>query len=161
MKFVSSIESFFCYIQVCKMSVVIVWYVAFYYASSLKWVNRGKDRSDAFRWKMHSGSFSYPISLAATEGTCSDLEYSDWSIPVSFILALFTLSLHGILAFFIELFQYIVYGRIVMLLYARDFFMVIHNVVYILHKSLSQRGEGKQYDVLAFIPLGFRNALRS
>ena len=43
---------------------------------------------------MHSGSFSNPISLAATEGTSSGLDFSSWSIPVSFMLVLVALSLH-------------------------------------------------------------------
>ena len=82
MKFVSSIESFLCYLQACKMSVVILWAVAFHYASCLKWTNGRKHRSEVFWWKMHSRFFSYSISLAATEGTCSGSKYSGWSIPV-------------------------------------------------------------------------------
>ena len=34
--------------------------------------------------------FSYPFSLTAIEGTFNDLEYSSWSIPVSFMLVLVT-----------------------------------------------------------------------
>ena len=60
----------------------------------------------------------YSNSLAATIGGCSGLDYSGWSIQVSFILVLPILSLHRNLSFFIELFQHIVYGWIVMLLYA-------------------------------------------
>ena len=67
---------------------------------------------------MHSGSFCYPVSLAATKGTCGGLEFSGWVIPVSSMLVLVTLILHPNLSFFIELFQRIVYGWVVMLLYA-------------------------------------------
>ena len=86
-----------------------------------------------FRGKMHSDSFCYPISLDATEGTCSCLEYSGWSIPVSFLLVLVFLSLHRNLSFFIELFQHIVYGWIVMLLYAKRYFL--HNTFCCLHST--------------------------
>ena len=75
--------------------------------------------------------FSYPISFAAVEGTCSGLEFSGWSITVSFMLVLVILSLHLNLSFFIELFQHIVYGWIVMLLYAQRFFL--HNTNCYLH----------------------------
>ena len=44
--------------------------------------------------------FSYPFSLAATEETCSGLKFSGWSIPVSFMLVVVTLSLHRKLSFF-------------------------------------------------------------
>ena len=77
--------------------------------------------------------FSYPVSLAPTQGLCSGLEYSDWSIPVSFMLVLFTLSLHRNLSFLIELFQHIVYGWIVMLLYAQRHFL--HNTYCCLHST--------------------------
>ena len=67
--------------------------------------------------------FSHPISLQW--GHCSGLEYSGWSIPVSFMLILVILSLHRNLSFFIKLFQHIVYGWIVMLLYAQRYFLHI------------------------------------
>ena len=88
--------------------------------------------------------FSYPLSLAATGGTCSVLEYSRWSIPVSFMLVLVTLRLHRNISFFIDLFQHLVYGWMLMLLYAQRYFL--HNtyiVAYIVHKSRSYRGEWK------------------
>ena len=69
--------------------------------------------------------FSYPIKFAATEGTCSRLEYSGWIIPVSFVLVFVILSLHRKMAFFIELFQHIVCEWIVLLLYAQRYFL--HN----------------------------------
>ena len=53
---------------------------------------------------------------------------------MSFMLALVTLSLHRKLSFFVELFQHIVYGWIVMLLYAQRYFLynnIMHIVVYI------------------------------
>ena len=57
MKIVPSIESFHCYLQACKMSVLLLWFIAFYYAFCLEWINRRKYRSDVFQWKMYSGSF--------------------------------------------------------------------------------------------------------
>ena len=62
---------------------------------------------------------------------------------MSFMLILVTLSLHRNLSFIIELFQHVVYGWVVMLYMLSDTFYIIHNVVYIVHKSLSQLGEGK------------------
>ena len=70
--------------------------------------------------------FSYPISLAAAEGTCSGLEYC-------FTLVLVILSLPWNLTFFIELFQHIVYGWIVMHLYAQRYFL--HNTYCCLHST--------------------------
>ena len=132
MKLVSSIKSIRCYLQVCKVSNITFWSVAFY-ASCLEWINSGKHRSDVYRWKMFSGPFAYPISLAATEGTCSGLERSCWSIPVSFMLVLVNLSLHRNLSFSIELFQHIVYGWVVMLLYAQRY--CLNNTYYCLHSK--------------------------
>ena len=76
----------------------------------------------------YSGSSYYP-----TEGICSGLEFSGWSLPVSFTLVLVTLSLHRNLSFFIELVQHIVYGWIVMLLYAQRYFL--HNTYCCLHST--------------------------
>ena len=75
--------------------------------------------------------FSYPISLASTEGTCSGSWYSGWSIPVSSILVLVTLSLHRILSFFTEMFKHFVFGWVVMLLCAQRYFL--HNIQYWSH----------------------------
>ena len=88
---------------------------------------------------MHYGSFSYPFSLTATEGTCSGLEFSGWSIPVSFMLVLVTLSFHRNFSYLIELFQHNVYGRVVIFLFAQRNFLHTFSltVVYIEHKSLS------------------------
>ena len=81
---------------------------------------------------------------SVTQGTCSGLEYSGWSIPVSFMLILVTLSLHRKLSFFIEFFKHIVYRWMVMIYTLSDTFYIIHIVVYIVHKSCSYRGEGKK-----------------
>ena len=123
MKFAPSIKSFRCYLQACEVSIVILWSVAFHYASFLEWINKGNIVL----------MFSYekcipallPISYRSfpTEGICSGSEFSGWSTPVSFMLVLVILSLHRNLSFFIELFQHIVYGWIVMLLYAQRYFL--------------------------------------
>ena len=133
MKFVSSIKSFRCYLQACKVSVLILWSFAFYYAFCVEWINRGKHHSDGLRWKMYSGSFLVQLVLPLQKSTCSGLEYSGWSIPVSFMLFLVTLSLHWNFSFFIELFQHIVYGWIVMHLYAQRYFL--HNTYCCLHST--------------------------
>ena len=78
-------------------------------------------------------AFFYPISFAATEGTCGGLEYSSWSLPVFFMLAPVFLSLHRNLQFFVGLFRHIVYGWIVMLLYAQRYFL--HNTYCRLHST--------------------------
>ena len=57
MKFVPSIKSFRCNLKACKTSVLFVWSVSFYCASCLEWNNRGKHRSNVFRWKIFSGTF--------------------------------------------------------------------------------------------------------
>ena len=132
MKHVLSINSFGCYLQAWKISVVILWSVALYYASSLEWIKRRKNRSDVSRWNIHSGSFSCPISLAPTEGTCTGLVCSDWSIRVSFMLVLVSLSLHRNWSFFIELFQHI-YGWVVIILYAQRYFL--HDTYCCLHST--------------------------
>ena len=82
---------------------------------------------------MHSSSFFNPLSLTATEGTCSGLEFSGLSIPVSFMLVLVTLSLYRTLSFFIEWLQHVVYGWIVMLLYAQRYFL--HNTICCLQST--------------------------
>ena len=74
---------------------------------------------DAFRF------FYYPISLTATEGACSGLWYSGWSIPVSSMLILVTFEPSSESAIFIVLFQHIGFGWIAMLLYAQGNFL--HN----------------------------------
>ena len=77
--------------------------------------------------------FCYPISLAATEDTCSGLGYSGWRIPASFMLVIVILRLHRDLSFFFEFFQHIVFGWIVMLLYAQQYFL--HNTYCCLHST--------------------------
>ena len=59
MIFVSSIKSFRCYLQACKMSVRIFWSIAFYYASFLEWINRGEHHSGVFQWKTYFLFLSY------------------------------------------------------------------------------------------------------
>ena len=165
MKFVPSINPFFCYLQAGKLSVVILWSVAFYYPSCLDWINRGKHRSNVFQWNLHSGSFFYLFSLTATEGTCSGLEYSGWSIPVSLMLVLVTLSFQRNLSFFFGLFQHVescTLNRacwIVMLLYAQRYFL--HITYCCLHstKISSRAGEGNLYNILAFIPLWLQKCI--
>ena len=75
----------------------------------------------------------YSISLAATEGTCSGLEFSGRSISVFFMVVVVFLSHHRNLSFFIELFQHIVYGWVVMLLYAERYFL--RNTYCCLHST--------------------------
>ena len=107
---------------------------------------------------------SYPISLAATKDTFGGSEYSGWSFPVSFMLILITLSLHRNLSFFVEFFQHIFYGWIVMLFMLSDTFYIIHLAVYIVHKSRSYRGKGSNRTYLHLYFYAFlatKNALRS
>ena len=63
--------------------------------------------------------FFYPISLNAAEGACSGLWRSCRSLAVSSMLVLVTFEPSSESAIFIELFQQIGYGWIVMLLYAQ------------------------------------------
>ena len=63
--------------------------------------------------------FFYPISLNGTEGACTGLWRSCWSIAVSSMLVLVSFEPASESAIFIELFQQIFYGWIAMLLYAQ------------------------------------------
>ena len=77
--------------------------------------------------------FSSPNSLAATEGTCSGLEYSGWSIPLFFYANSTYFEHSSEFVIFIELFQHIVYGWVVMLLYAQRY--LLHTKYRCLHKT--------------------------
>ena len=78
----------------------------------------------------------YPISPAATEGTCTGLCCSGWSIPGSFTSVPVTLSLHRNLSFSSRSSRKLVLDGKKMLLYAQQFFLHNTNVAYMVHNSI-------------------------
>ena len=103
MKFISFNKSFHCYFNACN------WQYLFSVPSHSTMRRVWNELLRGSIIQMFSDEkifrlFSHPISLTATEGIFSGLEYCGWSIPVSFMLVLDTLSLHRILSFFIKLF---------------------------------------------------------
>ena len=143
------------------MSKDIPCLMIFYYVSSSEWINKGKHQmmfSDENVFRL----FYYPISLAATEGTCSRLSCSSWNISESFMSGLVTLSIHWnllISSFCSSTLGLDGYRCFYMLSHT---FYIIHIVVYIIHESRSYQGKEKKWNIMAFLLLcifSYRNCI--